>query len=97
MLEKLGIGLVPFSPLGKGFLTGKIDHTTALDPTSEAAQKWWDGNRLGTLGPEPRIHTGPDDGCRHRRRQPSRSAVWDILDVRGAIEYRGRSYRCPDA
>jgi aryl-alcohol dehydrogenase-like predicted oxidoreductase len=31
-LEELGIGLVPFSPLGKGFLTGKIDSTTALDP-----------------------------------------------------------------
>jgi aryl-alcohol dehydrogenase-like predicted oxidoreductase len=27
-LEKLGIGFVPFSPLGKGFLTGKIDETT---------------------------------------------------------------------
>jgi aryl-alcohol dehydrogenase-like predicted oxidoreductase len=30
-LEELGIGLVPFSPLGKGFLTGKIDETTAFD------------------------------------------------------------------
>jgi aryl-alcohol dehydrogenase-like predicted oxidoreductase len=30
-LEKLGIGLVPFSPLGKGFLTGKIDETTTFD------------------------------------------------------------------
>lgn len=28
LLEELGIGLVPFSPLGKGFLTGKIDSTT---------------------------------------------------------------------
>jgi aryl-alcohol dehydrogenase-like predicted oxidoreductase len=28
MLEELGIGFVPFSPLGKGFLTGKIDETT---------------------------------------------------------------------
>jgi aryl-alcohol dehydrogenase-like predicted oxidoreductase len=27
-LEELGIGFVPFSPLGKGFLTGKIDHKT---------------------------------------------------------------------
>src|SRR4051812_12070042 len=27
-LEELGIGFVPFSPLGKGFLTGKIDETT---------------------------------------------------------------------
>ena len=32
-LEKLGIGLVPYSPLGKGFLTGKIDETTKLDST----------------------------------------------------------------
>jgi aryl-alcohol dehydrogenase-like predicted oxidoreductase len=32
-LEELGIGFVPYSPLGKGFLTGKIDETTALDST----------------------------------------------------------------
>ena len=31
--EELGIGFVPFSPLGAGFLTGKIDATTQLDPT----------------------------------------------------------------
>jgi aryl-alcohol dehydrogenase-like predicted oxidoreductase len=31
--EELGIGFVPFSPLGKGFLTGKIDETTAFDST----------------------------------------------------------------
>lgn len=31
-LEELGIGFVPFSPLGKGFLTGKIDETTKFDP-----------------------------------------------------------------
>ncbi len=30
-LEELVIGLVPFSPLGKGFLTGKIDETTTFD------------------------------------------------------------------
>ena len=30
-LEELGIGFVPFSPLGKGFLTGKIDKNTKLD------------------------------------------------------------------
>src|SRR5207249_10643971 len=28
--EELGIGFVPFSPLGKGFLTGKIDETTTF-------------------------------------------------------------------
>jgi aryl-alcohol dehydrogenase-like predicted oxidoreductase len=32
-LEELGIGFVPFSPLGKGFLTGKIDETMAFDST----------------------------------------------------------------
>jgi len=30
-LEELGIGFVPFSPLGRGFLTGKIDENTAFD------------------------------------------------------------------
>ena len=30
--EELGIGFVPFSPLGAGFLTGKIDTSTKLDP-----------------------------------------------------------------
>ena len=31
-LEELGIGFVPFSPLGKGFLTGKMDQNTTFDP-----------------------------------------------------------------
>jgi aryl-alcohol dehydrogenase-like predicted oxidoreductase len=32
-LQELGIGFVPFSPLGAGFLTGKIDENTKFDPT----------------------------------------------------------------
>jgi aryl-alcohol dehydrogenase-like predicted oxidoreductase len=32
-LEELGIGLVPYSPLGKGFLTGKINESTTFDST----------------------------------------------------------------
>jgi aryl-alcohol dehydrogenase-like predicted oxidoreductase len=32
-LQELGIGFVPFSPLGKGFLTGKIDADTKFDDT----------------------------------------------------------------
>jgi aryl-alcohol dehydrogenase-like predicted oxidoreductase len=32
-LEELGIGFVPYSPLGKGFLTGKIDENTQFDST----------------------------------------------------------------
>src|SRR5579885_1614621 len=31
--EELGIGLVPYSPLGKGFLTGKVDENTTFDST----------------------------------------------------------------
>ncbi|RZK38743.1 MAG: aldo/keto reductase [Pedobacter sp.] len=33
LLEELGIGFVPFSPLGKGFLTGAIDENTKFDTT----------------------------------------------------------------
>ena len=33
VLEELGIGFVPFSPLGKGFLTGKIDESTTFAST----------------------------------------------------------------
>jgi aryl-alcohol dehydrogenase-like predicted oxidoreductase len=33
LLDSLGIGFVPFSPLGAGFLTGKIDENTTFDPT----------------------------------------------------------------
>ena len=33
VLEELGIGFVPFSPLGKGFLTGEINENTAFDQT----------------------------------------------------------------
>jgi aryl-alcohol dehydrogenase-like predicted oxidoreductase len=33
LLEELGIGFVPFSPLGAGFLTGKIDEQTKFDPS----------------------------------------------------------------
>ena len=32
-LEELGIGFVPFSPLGRGFLTGKVSESTAFDST----------------------------------------------------------------
>lgn len=32
-LEELGVGFVPFSPLGKGYLTGKIDESTTFDST----------------------------------------------------------------
>ena len=37
-LEELGIGLVPYSPLGKGFLTGKIDAATGFDSSDLRAR-----------------------------------------------------------
>jgi aryl-alcohol dehydrogenase-like predicted oxidoreductase len=33
VLEELGIGFVPYSPLGRGFLTGKMDESTTFDST----------------------------------------------------------------
>ncbi|HUJ13394.1 MAG TPA: aldo/keto reductase [Thermoanaerobaculia bacterium] len=48
-LEELGIGFVPFSPLGKGFLTGKIDETTTFTPNDFR-------NTVPRFAPEARKH-----------------------------------------
>jgi aryl-alcohol dehydrogenase-like predicted oxidoreductase len=47
-LEELGIGFVPFSPLGKGFLTGKIDANTKFDSTDfrSSVPRFSEGNRI---------------------------------------------------
>jgi len=51
MLEELGIGFVPFSPLGKGFLTGKINDSTAFDPTDfrNTVPRFTEENRRANL------------------------------------------------
>ena len=51
VLEELGIGLVPFSPLGKGFLTGKIDDKTTFDPTDfrNVVPRFTEDNRKANL------------------------------------------------
>jgi aryl-alcohol dehydrogenase-like predicted oxidoreductase len=51
-LEELAIGLVPFSPLGRGFLTGKIDESTAFDSTDfrNAVPRFTAENRKANLG-----------------------------------------------
>jgi len=50
-LEELGIGFVPFSPLGKGFLTGTIDQKTAFDPTDfrNVVPRFTEENRRANL------------------------------------------------
>jgi aryl-alcohol dehydrogenase-like predicted oxidoreductase len=48
LLDKLTIGFVPFTPLGAGFLTGKIDATTIFDPTDFR-------NMVPRLAPEARL------------------------------------------
>ena len=50
-LEELGIGFVPFSPLGKGFLTGKIDDKTTFDPTDfrNVVPRFTEENRKANL------------------------------------------------
>ena len=47
VLEELGIGFVPFSPLGRGFLTGKMDETTMFDSSDFR-------NKLPRFTPEAR-------------------------------------------
>ena len=50
-LEELGIGFVPFSPLGKGFLTGKIDENTTFDSADfrNVVPRFTPENRKGNL------------------------------------------------
>ena len=50
-LEELGIGFVPFSPLGKGFLTGKIDEKTTFEPTDfrNVVPRFTEENRKANL------------------------------------------------
>ncbi len=51
-LEELGIGFVPFSPLGKGFLTGKIDENTSFDKNDfrNNVPRFSEENRKANLG-----------------------------------------------
>jgi aryl-alcohol dehydrogenase-like predicted oxidoreductase len=50
-LEELGIGFVPFSPLGKGFLTGTIDDKTTFEPTDfrNVVPRFTEANRKANL------------------------------------------------
>ena len=51
LLEELGIGFVPFSPLGRGFLTGTIDEKTTFEPNDfrHTAPRFTEENRKANL------------------------------------------------
>jgi aryl-alcohol dehydrogenase-like predicted oxidoreductase len=62
--EELGIGFVPFSPLGRGFLTGKIDETTNFG-----------GNDNRTSLPRFTRHLAPREGWPYQRVQAITVAI----------------------
>ncbi len=61
VLEELGIGFVPFSPLGKGFLTGKIDESTTFD------KKRFPQYRSALFGGSPQSEPGAGRFARETR------------------------------
>ena len=65
--EELGIGFVPFSPLGKGFLTGAIDEKTSFDDTTSA------NIVAALLRGEPQGQPGAGRGAWRNRRREDRS------------------------
>ena len=74
-LDELGIGLVPFSPLGKGFLTGKIDDTTTFAPDDfrQIVPRFTPEARKANPG--PRRPAGPHRGAKGRDARASRARL----------------------
>ena len=86
LLEELGIGFVPFSPLGKGFLTGAIDATTTFDKSDfrNIVPRFSEENRranqalvdllAGIAGARRRpTRKSPSPGCSRKSHGSSRS------------------------
>ncbi len=82
-LEELGIGFVPFSPLGKGFLTGAISDKTEFDKTdlppmpAKRTRRWW-------------MSSG---GLQNRRRRPRRRLRWRGCSPKSRGSFRSREPR----
>ena len=70
-LEELGIGFVPFSPLGKGFLTGKIDENTTFDAADFR-------NVVPRFTPEARRRTRHWSICSARSPRPEKATPAQI-------------------
>ena len=102
-LEELGIGFVPFSPLGKGFLTGKIDerqappdrlpqHRSALQPGEPQGQPG-DGRHGDAHGGEEARHAGADRarlGARAEAVDGAHSRDDEVAPARGEPRRRRR-------
>ena len=73
-LEELGIGLVPFSPLGKGFLTGEIDENTTFDTTDfrNIVPRFTEENRQANQAFVDWLKGSPSASRPRRRRSRSR-------------------------
>jgi aryl-alcohol dehydrogenase-like predicted oxidoreductase len=88
MLEELGIGFVPFSPLGKGFLTGKISAETKFDPNDFR-------NKVPRFDPENRkanqaLVDVVERFARQRRATPAQVALaWVLAQKRWIIPIPG--------
>ena len=100
-LEELGIGFVPFSPLGKGFLTGKIDASTKFDSTDFRAivPRFSEENRKANQATRPGNHhiRRPEEShpCTNRSRMAARQEAMDRSDSRHnqALATRRKSRR----
>ena len=84
-LETLGIGFVPFSPLGKGFLTGKIDETTTFDRSDFR-------NIVPRFTPE----TGRECGVRRLADQVRRTQAGDTGADRARVVAGAETVDCTD-
>jgi aryl-alcohol dehydrogenase-like predicted oxidoreductase len=87
-LEELGIGLVPYSPLGRGFLTGKIDETTNFASTDFRANlpRFHTGSTQNKSGVSRfvEVHRRSErrDACADSARVDTRSEAMDCSDSR---------------
>ena len=77
VLEELGIGFVPFSPLGAGFLTGQIDENTKFDPSDFR-------NHVPRFSPEARkanmeLVRAVQAAAQHRNAMPAQFALAWLL------------------
>jgi aryl-alcohol dehydrogenase-like predicted oxidoreductase len=73
LCEELGIGFVPFSPLGAGFLTGKIDESTQLAPATSAPSRRVSPGRPGRPTGRWSISSRPSPSA---STQPRRRSRW---------------------